>query len=956
MQDVKKTIPFLGIKHRIAIVAAMSAFVVSMLVLKGLCTQDLQEQKECETLFSAAVKAEQQNDTIEAELRYEECRDNAKKFQLPKMEAAALHRLAVIKARNKKFTESLHLFERAIVLDSKNTQILCDFAQLYADRKDYEHAETILKNVISLTPDNPKALFNLGEVIALQRGDRHAEGFRYLKQAVGEAEAYRELARIYRSKGELREAESAEKRAISAEGQQTTLAAGPGTSPSLQPKRPATPPESVSPDSVPQAMANRAREETGNLEKSDVSAEQRQRQSGTSPIGQTPIGSTPIGSTPTVSTPASQYEAGGTAVALSENAATNQKKPLRVIPSGQPVPQEAATKSHTPAMPVDPFAMAACSPETLSATPSSAPSVASTAPSTIAPETPMVRRFPNVEPQKTLQPSEQSGVIDPFSFVQVAESKPPANNDSSFVKIITPEKGDTATKISLPKRSPISSDEKEKLVVRTFPGGAGRNEQTSVSKTDAGKKESDKKGAGKKDMGKTDSYAAGRMSNPLRQMPNGDTGLIDPASDVPMIASLPSYSSVGAKKIPRIDPIDVQEQSKNILNTVESLPEEFVARQPISLPVRETEGLQSPATSPATVVARREAPELLVIASENGAASVTKSAAKTGSSQELQASPSYVEIVQSGRGFVMTHAPDVMQFSPIGTTPPPVHLSKKQETTNKPVAIAARPQPQNTKPPVSSSLMRLPQIAERDSDYPKTIVNVAPTKPTQSAKSADAPQEASVETPADPFPVIAADIPQTPPQSPSLIPAQVAQSPQFIQPSPAAQPLPVVQSPPQVAQSPLGVQSLPDIHPPVFTHPQVPPDSLPQPQVAATDPASAAPFQMAKAEKPHIPLDSLPRTAATVPSASSVPAPASMPTPIHPFPVVDNPLKLVEVKKPVPLPSVSHVPMETPKVADVRVPSTPSPLPVKEEPAGFASTRKSRQAVEEPTGFARSRR
>ncbi|MDR0326846.1 MAG: tetratricopeptide repeat protein [Planctomycetaceae bacterium] len=191
MQDVQRVIPLYRFGFRIAVITAVSAF------LSGwVCTQDIQGYKECETLFAAAVKAEQQNDSTGAELHYGECWELAQKYCLPKMEASACHRLAVVKAKNKKFDESARLFQRSLEIEPRNALTLCDFAQLHADRKNYSEAEEILKKALYIDPNNSKILSKLGMIIASQGFDRQDEGLQYLKQAVGEAEAHRELARI----------------------------------------------------------------------------------------------------------------------------------------------------------------------------------------------------------------------------------------------------------------------------------------------------------------------------------------------------------------------------------------------------------------------------------------------------------------------------------------------------------------------------------------------------------------------------------------------------------------------------------------------------------------------------------------------------------------------------------------------------------------------------------------
>jgi len=72
----------------------------------------------------------------------------------------------------------------------------------------------------------------------------------------------------------------------------------------------------------------------------------------------------------------------------------------------------------------------------------------------------------------------------------------------------------------------------------------------------------------------------------------------------------------------------------------------------------------------------------------------------------------------------------------------------------------------------------------------------------------------------------------------------------------------------------------------------------------------------------------------------------------------DSPLVLADAKKPESLPRVSPVPVEVPQSAAVQTVPILS-APVREEPAGFASTRRAelRMAVSDAqTGFARSRR
>jgi tetratricopeptide (TPR) repeat protein len=123
-----------------------------------------------------------------------------------------IHLEAIQKAKAKDYAASEMLFRQAIQQDNKNPVLLCDFAKLFSDQQKYPDAETILKNALLLQPNHRRVLFNLGWVIAIQK-DRETEGLRYLKLALGEAAAYRELAKIYRSQGNAERAEFAEQQA-----------------------------------------------------------------------------------------------------------------------------------------------------------------------------------------------------------------------------------------------------------------------------------------------------------------------------------------------------------------------------------------------------------------------------------------------------------------------------------------------------------------------------------------------------------------------------------------------------------------------------------------------------------------------------------------------------------------------------------------------------------------------
>ncbi|MDR2763087.1 MAG: hypothetical protein LBB88_10825, partial [Planctomycetaceae bacterium] len=133
--------------------------------------------------------------------------------QDPSQRFAILHRMAVINAKTKNYAESEKFFRMALIDSNANPVFLCDFAKLYVDRNQLNDAETILKNAVLAAPNDQRTLFNLGQVIAQQK-DRQTEGLRYLKLALGDKLAYKELAKIYRKIGSENQAQFAEQQAM----------------------------------------------------------------------------------------------------------------------------------------------------------------------------------------------------------------------------------------------------------------------------------------------------------------------------------------------------------------------------------------------------------------------------------------------------------------------------------------------------------------------------------------------------------------------------------------------------------------------------------------------------------------------------------------------------------------------------------------------------------------------
>ncbi len=180
--------------------------------------------KEVDQSILQGIDAEKQGNSAAAEKAYlhalQRCREaNAGKHQLP-----SLHRLAVLKAKQNKFDESEQYFRQALPYGQTNISLISDFAQLQFDRQRYRESEILLKHCLLIDMENKRVLHKLGYAVALQP-DRQTEGLRYLKLALGDVQALRELAKIDRSLGLEEQATFAEQRAVILEGQQKDSAA-----------------------------------------------------------------------------------------------------------------------------------------------------------------------------------------------------------------------------------------------------------------------------------------------------------------------------------------------------------------------------------------------------------------------------------------------------------------------------------------------------------------------------------------------------------------------------------------------------------------------------------------------------------------------------------------------------------------------------------------------------------
>ena len=888
MQDAQRAIPFFCFGHRIAIAA-----MVSVLLAGSICAQDLRKLTECENLLSVAVKAEQQKDFIEAELRYEECRNLARTHRLPKMEAGALHRLAVMRARNRKFSDSANLFRDALKLDPHNALILCDFAQLHADRKDYTEAEKLLKEALDADPNNPKILFHLGTVIASQRAERQTEGLRYLKLAVGESEAYRELAKIYRSQGDVSRAEFADQKAKEAGNKAPSGTQADSLTGTNHLRQSPTPPEVI----------ERNRQEIIDSKTREIIGSQQQQPN--TPITQIPFIPAPVSPTP------------GRTTNLPETTV------------GEPAP------AITP-LPIDPFAAMvrlqepATSPVRRLEPPSAVPAVAQTS----------VRALPNYsDTLPVIPPAVQNSIPDPFAPIQTVEletlTQKQNSPEPSLVNVFRPD--ETSVNTSQPLHSPVSNAPKmNSPSIRVLPTIPGLSSGVKPAERKDKENKSDKP-----------------VGNPLRTIHFGDTSSPDSSANVSILASLPSYTAVGGKRVARFDQNITQRNpdadSKETELRQSPQQSATIVRSPRSLPTTDVDVLQSPTT----MTVQHDVPRTRTQSSSRES-DTKQSVAATQES-------GYAKIIQSDRRFSSANSPEVLGFG----------LAKNDQVPpEKPVVLAVRPLAENDSSQVTRSVVRLPQVESKvlndDSDRPKTevanpahtVLTVVPSDsfPLESpTTSADMQKPARVAVvPTDPFPLVVNNAPRfTEVRNIELKTSEPSHEPQIavapVRPMPAIEN--TVQPPKftEVKNIETRIRSLPES----ATIVPVPADPF---SVVANDPAK---FAEVKRSEPQTPGATKPAPITALPAGpfavttnplpmfteakkAELPKQTAVTTlPVNQSPVMNPPPVLAEAKKTEPLPRVS-------------------PAPVREEPAGFASSRRTghRMAAsdDQQTGFARSRK
>jgi tetratricopeptide (TPR) repeat protein len=120
------------------------------------------------------------------------------------MLAAPYHRLALLAWKHQKDNKKAAIYFRYALKYAKHGNIPIisgDFSLFLMERDDYDNAEIVLRNALSVYPEEQRLWFCLAKCTAGK--DHPIEALRYFTRAVGQERAYREMATIYRQRREF---------------------------------------------------------------------------------------------------------------------------------------------------------------------------------------------------------------------------------------------------------------------------------------------------------------------------------------------------------------------------------------------------------------------------------------------------------------------------------------------------------------------------------------------------------------------------------------------------------------------------------------------------------------------------------------------------------------------------------------------------------------------------------
>jgi|GEM_PF-5397752 len=183
--------------------------------------------------------------------------DNKPDKKPPEEVAYAYRQLAIFRAQRQEYGASEAMFQKSLELSPNDPVTAGTYAQSLRDQKKYAEAERVVRDCIKNNPSDERLQCLLGQSLIYQK--RYSEGLRYLKKAIGEPQAYQELAKVlYYNHDDPAAAELAMKKLdgyYAARGlvspRPTTVAVAPNLSPFSTPISPPVTYPGTSPYSAP---------------------------------------------------------------------------------------------------------------------------------------------------------------------------------------------------------------------------------------------------------------------------------------------------------------------------------------------------------------------------------------------------------------------------------------------------------------------------------------------------------------------------------------------------------------------------------------------------------------------------------------------------------------------------------------------------------------------------------
>ena len=152
-----------------------------------------------------AKEAQKTGDYAQAELYYLEYTDKYKRTENPVDMGFAYSQLGELALQKNQFEASNRYFEESIKHNPADLEVYGKYGEsLFRLQGNYTGAETLFRQAMTLAPNDPRFQLQLGRTLAYQK--KYQAGLGYLKTAIGEQQAYDEIAKIYHQHGEYESA------------------------------------------------------------------------------------------------------------------------------------------------------------------------------------------------------------------------------------------------------------------------------------------------------------------------------------------------------------------------------------------------------------------------------------------------------------------------------------------------------------------------------------------------------------------------------------------------------------------------------------------------------------------------------------------------------------------------------------------------------------------------------